>query len=112
MKRALALIDSKMAQAKNWLDNNWPGVKQIAVASNAEAARMAGDDASIAAIAGDIAAEICRYAESAAVDLIVIATHGRTGLSDALVGSVTSHVMRRASCPTMIVKPDSGASHA
>jgi chorismate mutase/prephenate dehydratase len=56
-----------LAQAKNWLDNNWPGVKQIAVASNAEAARMAGDDASIAAIAGDIAAEqygLMKLAES------------------------------------------------
>lgn len=55
--------------------------------------------------AGDIAAELCRYAESADVDLIVIASHGRSGISDALVGSVTSHVMRRAMCPTMIVKP-------
>ena len=54
--------------------------------------------------AGDIAAEICRYAESAGVDLIVIASHGRSGISEALVGGVTSHVMRQATCPTMIVK--------
>ncbi|ARN75038.1 prephenate dehydratase [Oceanicoccus sagamiensis] len=46
-----------LAQARNWLDNNWPGVDRIAVASNAEAAKMAKDDASIAAVAGDIAAE-------------------------------------------------------
>ena len=62
--------------------------------------------------AGDIAAEICRYAESAAVDLIVIASHGRSGISDALVGSVASHVIRQASCPTMIVKPYPDTSHA
>ena len=54
--------------------------------------------------AGDIAAEICRYAENAGVDLIVIASHGRSGISDALVSGVTSHVMRQATCPTMIVK--------
>lgn len=46
-----------LAQSRNWLDNNWPNVERIAVASNAEAARMAKDDASIAAVAGDIAAE-------------------------------------------------------
>lgn len=46
-----------LAQARNWLDNNWPGVERIAVASNAEAAIMAQQDSSIAAIAGAIAAE-------------------------------------------------------
>ena len=46
-----------LAQARNWLDNNWPGIDRIAVASNAEAAKMAKADPSIAAVAGDIAAE-------------------------------------------------------
>lgn len=46
-----------LAQARNWLDNNWPGVERVAVFSNAEAARMAKDDASVAAVAGDIAAD-------------------------------------------------------
>ncbi len=46
-----------LAQSRHWLDNNWPGVERIAVSSNAEAARMAKNDASIVAIAGDIAAE-------------------------------------------------------
>ncbi|WP_101756867.1 prephenate dehydratase [Oceanicoccus sp. KOV_DT_Chl] len=46
-----------LAQARNWLENNWPGIELVAVASNAEAARMARDDSSIAAVAGDIAAE-------------------------------------------------------
>lgn len=46
-----------LAQSRNWLDNNWPHVDKVAVSSNAEAARMAGDDVSIAAVAGDLAAE-------------------------------------------------------
>jgi chorismate mutase/prephenate dehydratase len=46
-----------LAQARNWLDNNWPNVEQVAVASNGEAAKMAQTDSSLAAIAGDIAAE-------------------------------------------------------
>lgn len=46
-----------LAQAKNWLDNNWPNVEREAVASNAVAARLAHEDSSVAAVAGDIAAE-------------------------------------------------------
>ncbi|MFA7555126.1 MAG: prephenate dehydratase [Spongiibacteraceae bacterium] len=46
-----------LAQSRNWLDKNWPGVERVAVASNAEAARMAKQDSTIAAVAGAIAAE-------------------------------------------------------
>lgn len=56
-----------LAQARNWLDNNWPNVERVAVASNAEAARMAKADSTIAAVAGDIAAEqygLMKLAES------------------------------------------------
>ncbi len=56
-----------LAQSRNWLDNNWPGVERVEVFSNAEAARMAKADSSIAAVAGDIAAEqygLMKLAES------------------------------------------------
>lgn len=56
-----------LAQCRQWLDNNWPNVERIAVSSNAEAARMAAADASIAAVAGDLAAEkynLMKLAES------------------------------------------------
>ncbi len=46
-----------LAQAKNWLEHNWPSADRIAMSSNAEAARMAQADSSVAAVAGDIAAE-------------------------------------------------------
>ena len=45
-----------LAQCREWLDTNLPGVERVAVSSNAEAARLAHVDASIAAIAGDAAA--------------------------------------------------------
>jgi nucleotide-binding universal stress UspA family protein len=38
-------------------------------------------------------------------DLIVISTHGRTGLSHILTGSVTEHVVRLASCPVLSIRP-------
>lgn len=53
---------------------------------------------------------ICEAAEKHAVDLIVMATHGRTGLPRLLIGSVTERVVRRAPCPVMVVRarPDEG----
>ena len=40
------------------------------------------------------------------VDLIVISTHGRTGLSHILVGSVTEKVVRHAPCPVLSIRPE------
>jgi universal stress protein A len=39
------------------------------------------------------------------VDLIVIGTHGRTGLSHMLMGSVAEKVVRKAPCPVLTVRP-------
>ena len=49
--------------------------------------------------------EILRVARIKEVDLIVMATHGRTGLSHALVGSVTEKVVRMAPCPVLSIRP-------
>ncbi len=46
-----------LAQCREWLDANLPGVERVAVSSNAEAARQASGDKTIAAIASDAAAE-------------------------------------------------------
>lgn len=47
-----------LAQCRNWLDTHWPHVDREAVSSNGEAARMAATTPGVAAIAGDIAAEL------------------------------------------------------
>lgn len=54
---------------------------------------------------GPPADEIVALAEREAVDLIVIGTHGRTGLSRLLMGSVAELTVRRAKCPVLTVKP-------
>lgn len=46
--------------------------------------------------------EIVRIAEEQAVDLIVIATHGRGLISHALLGSTAERVVRRAPCPVLV----------
>ncbi len=48
--------------------------------------------------------EIVAFAEREQIDLIVMGSHGRTGLSRIVMGSVAEGVARRASCPVLIVK--------
>jgi nucleotide-binding universal stress UspA family protein len=48
--------------------------------------------------------EIIDYARTCQIDLIVMATHGRTGLAHALVGSVAEKVVRKAPCPVLTIK--------
>ncbi|MCC6849838.1 MAG: universal stress protein [Deltaproteobacteria bacterium] len=53
---------------------------------------------------GAAADEIVRGAADEKADLIVLATHGRTGLAHALMGSVAESVVRRAPCPVLSVR--------
>ncbi len=53
---------------------------------------------------GDPATEIINYAAEAGSDVIVMGTHGRTGLERLLLGSVAEKVMRDAPCSVLVVK--------
>jgi universal stress protein A len=55
-------------------------------------------------VLGTPAEDIVRIAEEQKADLIVIGTHGRTGLRRVLMGSVAEAVMRRAQCPVLALK--------
>ena len=85
----------------------------------ADAAATAAPDVAVtvAATGGDAAQEILRYTTRHPIDLIVVGTHGRTGLSRALLGSVAERVLRGARCPVLVVpaasdQMTSGASQA
>ncbi|HEY0736106.1 MAG TPA: universal stress protein [Herpetosiphonaceae bacterium] len=54
---------------------------------------------------GEPAEAIVAYAERTAVDLIVMATHGRTGIRRRLVGSVAEQVLRTSPVPLLLVRP-------
>ncbi|MGE4579322.1 MAG: universal stress protein [Desulfuromonadales bacterium] len=49
--------------------------------------------------------EICRIAEEEYFQLIVIGTHGRTGLAHLLIGSTAERVVQHAPCPVLSIKP-------
>jgi len=50
--------------------------------------------------------EIVRFAKEHQIDLIVIGSHGRRGISHLLMGSVAERVVRVAGCPVLTVRPD------
>jgi nucleotide-binding universal stress UspA family protein len=58
------------------------------------------------------AEHILRILRERGCDLIVMGTHGRTGLKHLLFGSVTEDVVRRAHCPVMVVKAPARAAGA
>lgn len=49
--------------------------------------------------------EIVRYAKEQSIDLIVMGTHGRSGLAHVLMGSVAERVVRKAPCAVLTVRP-------
>jgi nucleotide-binding universal stress UspA family protein len=48
--------------------------------------------------------EIIRYARDKVIDLIVLGTHGRSGLSHVLLGSVAEKVVRKSPCPVLTIR--------
>lgn len=55
---------------------------------------------------GVVDEEIVKFADEKKVDLIVMGTHGRTGIEYTLLGSIAEKIVRRAKCPVLTVKPE------
>lgn len=71
----------------------------------AECDECTGIDVEELVVHGEASSEIVRVAKERQVDLIVISSHGRTGLGRILFGSTAESVVRHASCPVLVVKP-------
>ena len=94
-------------------------LRQKMAESLREVARRVGGTASEAQIhvvvGSNIADEICRLAETLDADLIVMGTHGRTGLAHVFLGSVAERTLRQAPCPVLSVplsETDEAAANA
>ncbi len=77
---------------------------ETALAALARTQLPAPVPATVRVAVGRPAEEILRVAEEAGVDLIVMGTHGRTGLRQVLLGSVAESVERSAECAVLMVK--------
>ncbi|EMA62670.1 universal stress protein [Halorubrum lipolyticum] len=79
-----------------------------AIVEEASAA-LGGIETATAVESGDPHATILEYADGNDIDLIVMGTHGRTGLDRYLLGSVTEKVVRMADPPVVTVRADESA---
>src|SRR5688572_9752082 len=79
-----------------------------------EAQRLGGDGVTITTdtAMGAPHPEIVRYADDRRFDLLVIGTHGRTGIAHALLGSTAEKVVRHAHCPVLTVRAAPEDRHA
>ena len=60
----------------------------------------------VVSVSGNAAGPSVDYAKEAHVDVIVLGTHGRGPISHLFMGSVAEHVVRRAPCPVLVVRPN------
>ncbi len=74
-------------------------------AAKADAERLGATRVTVQSVMGTPFADIVRVAREEKADLIVMGTHGRTGLAHALLGSVAEKVVRKAPCPVLTVRP-------
>jgi len=70
-----------------------------------------GVDVDLAVLEGDVVKMILAEASDSGAQMIVMGSHGRTGLARALYGSVSETVIRSAEVPVMVVRTQSAASH-
>lgn len=86
MKESIAAVEKALAGV---LDGEWAADKSIVQA----------------VVEGSPFVQIIRYAKEHEIDLIVMGSHGRTGLAHALIGSVAERVVRKSSCPVLTARP-------
>lgn len=63
-------------------------------------------------LSGSPAAELARYARDCQAALIVVGTHGRTGIGRVFLGGVSQRLLHLAHCPVLVVPPPARASAA
>jgi nucleotide-binding universal stress UspA family protein len=81
-----------------------PRIEQAEKALRTKFAGTEYQGATIAVLLGEPAHGIADYAQEKKADLIVIPSHGRTGITRLLIGSVAERVVRLAHCPVLVLR--------
>jgi nucleotide-binding universal stress UspA family protein len=86
-------IAADEAKAKKYLEKQAQSLKELGIKTEC------------VVVIGDPGSSIVDYAEKNAIDLIAIATHGRSGLRRILFGSVAEYVIKHSKLPILLIKP-------
>ena len=82
------IVDSAEKELQNVLDPAW----------------ASRHDVVLRVLVGTPFVEIVRYSQDQHIDMIVMGTHGRTGLNHVMLGSVAERVLRKSACPVLTVR--------
>lgn len=77
---------------------------RLALEAAEQAAERAGVRATSKLLVGDVVDEILAFAESQAVDMIVVGSRGHGAIASALLGSVSRGVLRKATRPVLVIR--------
>ena len=94
------LEDDNIKASKVYLQKHVDYLKSKGITAKAEAAF------------GDVADSLTEFAEKNNVDLIIIATHGRSGIKRLVLGSVADRILRTSKIPILMVQPQDSATKA
>jgi nucleotide-binding universal stress UspA family protein len=104
------VVDSRMVVPATVPTIELPSPTELQDAANkllAEVASKCGDvKVETEVVTGVPHREIVTSTEQDGVDLVILSTHGRTGLAHAVLGSTTEKVVRTAGCPVMTFRPE------
>jgi nucleotide-binding universal stress UspA family protein len=93
------------ADVSRWLEDLTKLHKEVA-SRGARKLSAAGLSTEERVLQGDPREALIEEARKERADLIVVGSHGRTGLEKLLMGSVATHVVTHAPCSVMVVRPD------
>ncbi len=92
--------EAQIAEAKQWLQKL------------CQTAEQQGVKATFEAELGDPGHQVCNLAQNWQADLIVVGRHGRTGLKEFLLGSVSNHIVHHAPCSVLVIQGEAVVSEA
>ena len=102
----MPLVPEQVIRSDTWeqLDTEARRWSRRRLAGIAKRAKTTGTRANTLLMNGDPSQQIVHAARSTRADLVVVGTHGRTGFSKFILGSVAGRVVATASCPVVTVR--------
>jgi len=93
-----------MAGVDHWIEDHLKACRDRGKASLAQLALELGGRVETHFIEGRPGHEVVEFARQRAVDMLILGTHGHTGLNRLVLGSIAEYVVRHAACMVLTVK--------